>query len=111
MLYRSSINAIVLAAALCATMTGAQAWDDSKYPDLTGQWVRAEGARGVGRYDPTKPPAQGQEAQLTADNRPIYGAISPDQAQGGQATDRTYGSWSPACPATMTAHAPLETVV
>src|SRR4030088_1343372 len=65
MLFRSSISAVVLTAALCATIAGAQAWDESKYPDLTGQWVRADGSRGVGRYDPTKPPARGQEAPLT----------------------------------------------
>ena len=55
MSYRRMISAIALAG-LCATIADAQAWDDSKYPDLKGQWVRAEGARGVGRFDPTKLP-------------------------------------------------------
>src|SRR5205807_8961130 len=81
MLYRDSVGAIVLTAALCATIAGAQAWDESKYPDLTGQWVRAEGARGVGRYDPTKPPARGQEAPLTAEYQAIYAPTPPTQPQ------------------------------
>ena len=53
MLDRSTIGAISMLAALCATAVGAQAGDDTKYPDWKGQWVRAEGARGVGRFDPT----------------------------------------------------------
>src|SRR5437870_8833364 len=62
MLHRSLIAAIALASALGVSALDAQAWDDSKYPDLKGQWVRADGARGVGRYDPTKPPGRLQEA-------------------------------------------------
>src|SRR5215813_10327006 len=98
MLYRSSIGAIVLTAALCATMAGAQAWDDSKYPDLSGQWVRAEGARGVGRYDPTKPPARGQEAPLTAEYQVIYEANLADRCPGHLGPDPTYRCLSPGMP-------------
>ena len=110
MLYRGSIGAIVLTAALCATIAGARAWDDSKYPDLTGQWVRAEGARGVGRYDPTKPPARGQEAPLTAEYQAIYEANLADQAQGGQGIDPTYRCLSPGMPRIMHAYSPMEIV-
>jgi hypothetical protein len=53
MLYRSSIYAISLLAVLLVGVVNAHAWDDGKYPDLKGQWVRAEGARGVGRFDPS----------------------------------------------------------
>ena len=70
MLYRSSIGAMALMAALAMSIGGAAAFDDSKYPNLKGQWVRAEGARGVGRFDPTKPPGRLQEAPLTAEGRP-----------------------------------------
>jgi hypothetical protein len=51
--YRSLIAAMSLLAAQYMTVVDAQAWDDAKYPDLKGQWVRAEGAGGVGRFDPT----------------------------------------------------------
>ena len=40
MVYRSSIGAIALAAALCAATAGARAWDDAKYPNWKGQWFR-----------------------------------------------------------------------
>ena len=46
MLDHISTAAIALATAFCITIVDAQAWDDSKYPDLKGQWVRANGARG-----------------------------------------------------------------
>src|SRR5258708_4765002 len=38
MLYRSLISTLALAGALCFTAAGASAWDDSKYPDFSGQW-------------------------------------------------------------------------
>jgi hypothetical protein len=38
MLYRSLLGAIALGAALAATMGAAGAFDDSKYPDLKGEW-------------------------------------------------------------------------
>ena len=43
MLQRSSIRAVVIAAALGAIIIGAQAHDESQFPDLKGQWV-ADGA-------------------------------------------------------------------
>jgi hypothetical protein len=52
MFERSSFAVIALAAVLGATVTAAQAWDDTKYPDLKGQWVR--GYPGGARFDPTK---------------------------------------------------------
>jgi hypothetical protein len=57
MLFRGSIAAAALTAALL-TATAAQAFDDAKYPDLKGQWQRAEGNAGAGRFDPTKPPGR-----------------------------------------------------
>ena len=64
MFYRSLIAAIALASAWGVTMTDARAWDDSKYPDLKGQWVRGPG--GGARYDTSKPAGRRQEAPLTA---------------------------------------------
>ena len=58
MLYRSSIRAITLVGALCVTMGGAFAWDDSKYPDFSGQY-RPIG--GPGRF------ARDQKPPLTAE--------------------------------------------
>ena len=52
MLHRSSIAAMALAAALGATIASAQAWDDTRYPDLKGEWVR--GYPGLARFDPAQ---------------------------------------------------------
>ena len=111
MLYRRSIGAIALLAALGTTMTGTRAWDETKYPDLNGQWVRAEGARGVGRFDPTKGPGRLQEAPLTAEYQAIYEANLKDQAEGGQGVDPTYRCLSPGMPRIMHAYSPVEFVV
>src|SRR5258708_23632426 len=89
----------------------AQAWGDGKYPDLKGQWVRAEGARGVGRFDPTKPPGRLQEAPLTAEYQAIYEANLADQASGGQGVDPTYQCLSPGTPRIMHAYSPMAIVV
>ena len=36
----------------CGKIADAHAFDETKYPDWTGQWVRI----GTGTFDPTKPP-------------------------------------------------------
>jgi len=109
MSHRTSIAAAGLVAALGMMMTDAVAWDDAKYMDLKGQWVRASG--GMGRYDPTKPPGRGQEAPLTAEYRAIYEASLADQATGGQGEDPTYRCLSPGMPRIMHAYSPMEIVV
>src|SRR5437899_3862863 len=111
MFCRSLIGAIALIAVPCVTIVDAQALDEAKYPDLKGQWVRAEGARGVGRFDPTKPPGRLQEAPLTPEYQAIYEANLADQAQGGQGVDPTYRCLSPGMPRIMHAYSPVEIVV
>src|SRR5207302_10658030 len=111
MLNRCLISAITLLTALSVTIFDTRAFDDTKYPDLKGQWVRAEGARGVGRFDPTKPPGRLQEAPLTAEYQAIYEANLADQASGGQGIDPTYRCLSPGMPRIMHAYSPMEIVV
>src|SRR5258707_9671254 len=111
MLYRSSIGAISLLAVLLLAVVDAQAWDDGKYPDLMGHWFRPGVARGVGRFDPTKPPGRLQEAPLTAEYQAIYEANLADQASGGQGVDPTYRCLSPGMPRIMHAYSPMEIVV
>ena len=89
MFYRSLIGAIALVTVPCVTIDDARAVDETKYPDLKGQWVRAEGAAGQGRFDPTKPPGRLQEPPLTAEYQAIYEANLADQAAGGQGVDPT----------------------
>jgi hypothetical protein len=87
MLYRISLGAAALVAALCVTIVDSKAWDDSKYPDFSGQW-RPIG--GPGRFDMSKPAGRGQQAPLTAEYQAIFEANLKDQAEGGQGTSATY---------------------
>jgi hypothetical protein len=109
MLYRSAIAALVLAGALCMTLAGARAWDDSKYPDLRGQWLRVgpTGFNGT-RFDPSKPPGRGQEAPLIPEYQKIFEANLEDQAAGGQGTTPTYACLSPGMPRATNGYGEIE---
>jgi hypothetical protein len=108
--YRGSIAALVLGLSLCWSFAGARAFDDAKYPDLSGQWLRTD--TGTPRYDPSKPAGRGQQAPLTPEYQAILEASLKDQANGGQ------GNWMsgarclpPGMPATMNGYNFLEFVV
>src|SRR6516165_10532080 len=109
MLNRSSITTVALLAVLSATFTSAQAWDDTKYPDLKGQWVR--GYPGGARFDPAKGTGPRQEAPLTSEYQAIYEADLADQAAGGQGIDPTYRCISPGMPRIMHVYSPMQIVV
>src|SRR5215472_1933955 len=55
MILRKLTGPAVTAAVLCMTLAAAHAFDESKYPNLKGQWVRARfpGVTGQPSYDPT----------------------------------------------------------
>jgi hypothetical protein len=116
MLFRSSIGATALAAALLTTVASAPAFDEAKYPDWKGQWTRAP-VPGAGPtvygpvWDPRKPEAHGQQAPLTPEYQAIFEANLADQAAGGPGNwpgvlCRTHGM-----PAMMTVFQPMEIVV
>jgi hypothetical protein len=103
--YRSSIGAIALMAALLlppfvAPNGGARAFDQSRYPDLKGQWLRI----GSPRWDD-------EHAPLTAEYQAIFQANLKDMAAGGQGIDPTYTCLSPGMPRIMNAYDPMEVVV
>ncbi len=83
MSYRDSIGLVALAMALLMTGAGVQAHDESKYPDWSGQWVKAPDG-GPPRYDPSKPDGRGQQAPLKEPYRRMHEASMADQAAGGQ---------------------------
>jgi hypothetical protein len=86
MWYRSSIAALALAILLAAATGGAQAADDAKYPDWSGQWsvILTPGLPGQRvKFDPTKPWGAGQQAPLTSEYRTVLEASMADQANGG----------------------------
>ena len=83
MLYQSSIGAIALAAALCATIAGVQAADDTKYPNWKGEWdaivPRTPGQQL--RFDPSKPYGRAQEAPLTEEYKKIHDESIADRTR------------------------------
>jgi hypothetical protein len=105
---RSSMAAVALTAALLMTIAGAQAFDDTKYPDLKGQW-RAIG--GPMRFDGSKPWGPGQEAPLTPEYQAIFEANLADQAAGGQGYDRDFVCLSPGMPRVTNGYGEMEFVI
>jgi len=101
MVNRGIIGSVALAAALCMTIGGARAFDESKYPDLKGQWQRT----GAPRW------ASAREAPLTEEYRAIFEANLKDQAAGGQGSDPTFTCLAPGMPRVMNVYEPMEIVV
>jgi hypothetical protein len=104
MLHRSLIGAAALAATLC--VAGAWAHDESKYPDLKGQWVRA--VAGATQWDPTKPAGTGQQAPLTPEYKATYDAILAKTAAGAGPLETCL---PPGMPRAMIAYEPMEIIV
>lgn len=113
MLYRSSTVALALAAAVLATMGGAEAADDPKYPDWTGQWERfvVSGLGGQPSFDQTKPWGFGQQAPLTEEYRKVLENSMADQAKGGLGNYHTPRCLPAGMPLMMIAFRPLEFIV
>jgi hypothetical protein len=113
---RTARLAVPILATLLTTVGVARAFDETRYPDLKGQWRRNErgdlaGGAGALRYDPSKPPTLGQGAPLTPEYQAIYEANLADQAAGGQGIESTFKCLSPGMPRVMLAYAPMEIVV
>jgi hypothetical protein len=101
--------AVGIALALALAVPGAQAFDETKYPDLSGQWHRP---RGVGiQWDQTKPLGRGQQAPLTAEYQALFEASLADQAKGGQGEDARFTCIPPGMPRIMTIIWPAEFVI
>ena len=103
--YLTSIGAIAVAAALC--IAGAQAHDESKYPDLKGQWGRTGAGPGT-QWDPTKPAGTGQQAPLTAEYKGKFDNVLAKTAAGSPPPETCL---PPGMPRSMIAYEPLEIIV
>jgi hypothetical protein len=109
MLDRYMTGAVALATAVLVTLSGAAAFDETKYPDWSGQWKRPQG---VGtQWDQTKPGGLGQKAPLTPEYQAILEASIKDQANGGQGSDPHVSCITNGMPRVMTATFPIEFVV
>jgi hypothetical protein len=107
MSYPLSIRAMAVAGALNAAITGAHAFDETKYPDFAAYWVRI----GAGSFDPSKPPGRGQQAPLTEEYQAILDASLADQAAGGQGNNPMGRCIPPGLPRTMINYEGMEIVV
>jgi hypothetical protein len=112
MLFRGSICTIALAA-LLSSIVAVQAFDDARYPDLSGQWLRVNLRMGGQiTFDPTKSWGLGQQAPLTPEYQAILEASIADQANGGQGNWQSGARCLPAgMPATMNGYNSMEIVV
>jgi hypothetical protein len=106
---RGSIAAITMTAMLAVLIGGAQAHDESKYPDWSGQWRRPPGI--ANQFDTSKQPREGQKPPLTAEYQAIWEANLKDQAAGGQGTDPTYICIPDGMPRAMNVIFPMEIIV
>ena len=109
MLHKCSLTALIVAAELTLTIGSAAAFDDSKYPDWSGQWLRPSG---VGtQWDQTRPSGLAQQAPLTPEYQARLAASVADQARGGQGEDSRVSCITAGMPRIMTGTRPFELVV
>ena len=107
--YRTSIGAFVAAAALALSVGGAAAFDESKYPDWSGQWKRPAGI--ATQWDQTKPAGLAQQAPLKPEYQARLEASLADQEQGGQGLDTRYRCLTNGMPRMMGVIFPIEFVI
>jgi hypothetical protein len=109
MLHKRSLTALMATAGLAFMIGPAAAFDDSKYPDWSGQWMRPSG---VGtQWDQTKRSGLAQQAPLTPEYQARLEASIADQARGGQGEDARVSCVTAGMPRIMTGTRPFELVV
>jgi hypothetical protein len=107
--HRSLIGAVALAAALCMPLAGARAFDESKYPDWGGQWLRPKGI-GI-QWDQDKRPGLPQQAPLKPEYQRKLEASIADQRNGGQGLDNRFTCMTNGMPRMMAVIEPIEFVI
>jgi hypothetical protein len=94
---------IITAVALTALFTqGANAFDQSLYPDWKGQWNRVGSPRWI-------PP--GEKAPLTPEYQALMEWNLKDVAQGGHGTEPAWTCLGPGMPRIMNVYEPMEIVI
>jgi hypothetical protein len=102
-------------AGACALLTlllmaaDAAAFDESKYPDLKGQWRRIEPGDPV-RFDPSRPAGRGQQAPLTPEYQAIFEAGLADLEAGGPGIDPAYLCLPHGMPRLMSVYNTMEII-
>src|SRR5438874_6492739 len=109
MLMRATISLVALIGVLCATLNGAGALDETKYPDWKGQWVRADSAE-IAPWDSRKPGGLAQPP-LTPEHQAVFEANLEQLAAGVKASDPTARCIPAAMLRAMMAIHPMEHVI
>src|SRR6266571_2176035 len=99
---RSLIGAITLTAALGLT-SGAQGFDESKYPNWKGMWDR-------GGIPPRWTPP-GTTAPLTPEYQALYAKNTADQKAGGHGMEPSWKCLPPGMPRIMNVYEPMEVII
>ena len=111
MRFRGSVCAIAFATMLISLLP-ARAFDDAKYPNLSGQWLRINlGKGGQISFDPTKAWGLGQEAPLTPEYQALFDWNVADQKAGGMGTEPSWMCLPPGMPRAMNVFESLEIVI
>ena len=113
MRHRACVVLVALCAAVSATMTGARAFDESRYPQWKGEWRRVPvaGLKGQPSHDPNKSEGLAQQAPLTPEYQAVLEASIADQAAGGPGNDPTYTCLAPGMPRVMIVYDPMEIII
>jgi hypothetical protein len=113
MFRRSSILATAVIA-LSFSLTAANAFDDSKYPDWKGQWNRERSpvvGGGQPPFDPTKPVGVGQQAPLTPEYQARLIESLKDQSEGGQGNWQAVNCYPVGMPGVMTLYRAMQILI
>jgi hypothetical protein len=98
----SRTTAIIAFTALLGMTSAAHAFDEAKYPDVSGQWHRI----GPDRFDG----GTNRDAPLTPEYRAIYEKVRKNEA-GNMIADPMLSCQAPGMPRVMMAYAPMEIIV
>ena len=101
----------LVAAVLALSVTGAQAFDETKYPNWKGQWCSSAASEFRLGSDRT-PAGAGQQAPLTPEYQAIFAAnVKSEAAEGGLGLDPTARCIPAGFPRVMMAAQPMEIVI
>lgn len=106
MLYRLSALLIALAS-LCVASGGVLAWEDGKYPDFKGQWVRNVGAQ----WDTSKPRGVAQQPPYTPEYQAVFEANLAELAAGGESFNPQMNCIPGGMPRVMIVYDPMEVII
>jgi hypothetical protein len=106
---RRNVVALTFAAALLIPASGARAFDETKYPDWSGQWSRVPDG-GPPRYDTTKP-LRKQDGPIKPEYEAMHQASMADQDAGGLGADTAYRCLPHGMPRQMAGVSPMEFLI